>query len=78
MTKFYQVITATEKEDLDSIEFPCTIIVWEPTEEARGEAVDLIFKDIRRRYTFWLPTYVAIVSWAILIAISILSHLGKI
>lgn len=78
MTQFYQVITADSKEDLDSIEFPCTVIVWEPTEEARAEAVDLVFKEIRRKYTVLRPTYVAIVSWAILILISILSHLGKI
>lgn len=78
MTQFYQVILAKEKKDLESIEFPCTVIVWWYTEEARKEAVDLVFKHLKLKHNFWLPASVAIVSWLMWIAISILCYLGKI
>lgn len=73
-SNFYQVITATEKEDLDAIDFPCTVVVWNDTEETRNEAIDLVFKQIKKRYTIYLPSILAIIIWFVLIAISLLSH----
>ena len=68
---FYQIISATSKEDLEDIEFPCTIIVWRDTEEAREEGIDLVFKDIRKYYTNYIPWLIGIGIWVICVLLLI-------
>ena len=38
-SNFYQVITATKKKDLDAIDFPCTLVVWNDTEVTRDKTL---------------------------------------